>query len=80
MENIWVRDPGHGKNSDPGSGKNIPDPQHGVLVSFFKACIGQIFSQAYMLVKIFLRVSIFRASYFSVFLIRRRRLSIASQY
>jgi hypothetical protein len=27
MENIWILD--HGKNSDPGSQMNFPDPQQG---------------------------------------------------
>jgi hypothetical protein len=27
METVWIRDP-EGKNSDPGYGIKIPDPQH----------------------------------------------------
>jgi len=30
----WIRDPGSGmgKNPDPGSGINIPDPQHWIIL------------------------------------------------
>jgi hypothetical protein len=33
---FWIRDPGMGKNQDPGSGINIPDPQHCFLHSLSK--------------------------------------------